>query len=207
MLALSKMKSLKYLGMMIFLSAVKSDSEDICSIKSFKRPSETDARSSNAFQLQFVASYGKNIKSRQEWKWVHQCTASVLTKTTLLTAAHCVREFDKQKNSVVVGAKDLNSDTPSNSRQERGISRVVIHPDYDDVTAYFDVAIIHTDEDIDFEDEFGVKPACLSNLTSETTDFLHNEVTRMNLEKIFINIYQPVRDIKKRNHDFTNSPI
>ena len=184
MLALSKMKSLKYLGMiMIFLSAVKSDSEDICSIKSFERPSESNARSSNAFQLQFVASYGKNLKSRQEWKWVHQCTASVLTKTTLLTAAHCVREFDKQKNSVVVGAKDLNSDTPSNYRQEMSISRVARHPDYDDVAAYYDIAIIHTDDNIEFDNEFGVKPACISNLTFKSTDFLHNEVTRINLEK------------------------
>ena len=201
------MKFLKYFSIIILASVVKSDSEDICTIKSFKRPSETDARSSNGIELQFLASYGKSVKSKQEWKWDHQCSASVLTKTTLLTAAHCVREFDKQKNRVVVGAKDLNSDTPSNSRQERGISRVVIHPDYDDVTAYFDVAIIHTDEEIDFDYEFGVKPACLSNLTSKSTDFLHNEVTRMNLEKIFINIYQPVRDIKKRNHGFANSLI
>ena len=150
MLALSKMKPLKYLVMMIFLSAVKSDSEDVCTIKSFKRPSETNARSSNGIELQFVASYGQSVKSRQGWKWVHQCTASVLTKTTLLTAAHCVREFDKQENFVVVdlqplvGAKDLNSDTPSNYRQERSISHVVRHPDYDDDTAYFDIAIIHT---------------------------------------------------------------
>ena len=183
MLALSKMKSLKYLVMMIFLSAVKSDSEDICTIKPFEHRSESNAISSNGIELQFVASYGQSVKSRQGWKWVHQCTASVLTKTTLLTAAHCVREFDKQKNSVVVGAKDLNSDTPSNYIQEMSISRVVRHPDYDNVTAYFDIAIIHTDEDIEFDNEFGVKPACLSNAVSETTDFLHKEVTRINLEK------------------------
>ena len=184
MLALSKMKSLKYLGMMIFISVVKSDSEDICTIKSFKRPSETDARSSNGIELQFVASYGHSKKIKQEWKWVHQCTASVLTKTTLLTAAHCVREFDKKKNSVVVGAIELNYDTPSNYRQEMSISRVVRHPDYDDVAAYFDIAIIHTDDDIDFDNEFGVKPACLSNETFKTTDFLRNEVTNINLTKI-----------------------
>ena len=194
MLALSKMKSLKYLGMMIFLSAVKSDSEDICTIKSFERPSESNARSSNAFQLQFVASYGYNSKTRPEW--VHKCTASVLTKRTLLTAAHCVREFDKQENFVVVdlqplvGAKDLNSDTPSNYLQEMSISRVVRHPDYDNVTAYFDIAIIHTDEDIEFDNEFGVKPACLSNETFKTTDFLRNEVTRINLKKNLVTNYR-----------------
>ena len=169
--------------MMILLSAVKSDSEDICTMKPFKRPSETDARSSNDIKLQFLASYGRNSQIKQEWKWVHQCTASVLTKRTLLTAAHCLRKFDQEKNSVVVGADDLNSDTGlvSGSRQDITISRVVRHPDYDDVTAYYDVAIIHTDEDIQFDD--GVKPACLSNLTSKSTDFLHNEVTKINVEK------------------------
>jgi len=165
---------LKYFSFMILLSVVKSDSEDICTIKSFERPSE-NARSSNDIKLQFVASYGHNSKTRQEWKWVHECTASVLTKRTLVTAAHCLRKFDQEENSVIVGANDLNSDTGSNSRQEMRISRVVRHPDYDDVTAYFDIAIIHTDEDIEFDNEFGVKPACLSNLTFKTTDFLHNE--------------------------------
>ena len=186
MLALCKMKSLKYLGMLIFLSVVKSDSEDICTInhfQSFGRPSVAK----NAFQLQFVASYVYYSKNRTEW--INKCTASVLTKRTLLTAAHCVREFDKQENFVVVdlqplvGAKDLNSDTPSNYLQEMSISRVVRHPDYDNVTAYFDIAIIHTDEDIEFDNEFGVKPACLSNETFKTTDFLRNEVTRINLKK------------------------
>merc|ERR1712051_169436 len=131
---------------MILFSAVKSDSdsEDICTIKSFKRPSESNARSSKDIKLQFVASYGHNSK-KSPWNWVHQCTASVLTKNTLLTAAHCIRKFDRQENIVIVGANDLNSDTGSSSRQEMNISHVARHPDYDDVTAYFDVAIIHTD--------------------------------------------------------------
>ena len=193
MLALCKMKSLKYLGMLIFLSVVKSDSEDICTInhfQSFGRPSVAK----NAFQLQFVASYVYYSKNRTEW--INKCTASVLTKRTLLTAAHCVREFDKQENFVVVdlqplvGAKDLNSDTPSNYLQEMSISRVVRHPDYDNVTAYFDIAIIHTDEDIEFDNEFGVKPACLSNETFKTTDFLRNEVTRINLKKNLVTNYR-----------------
>ena len=185
MLALSKMKSLKYLGMMmIFLSAVKSDSEDICTINEFEQPSE-NARSSNDIKLQFVASYGHNSKTR----WVHECTASVLTKKTLLTAAHCLRKFDPEENIVTVGANDLNSDDWSSHRQEMSISHVISHPDYDGTTAYFDVAIIHTVDDIDFDNESGVKPACLSNETFKTTDFLRNEVTRINLKTNLLTKY------------------
>jgi len=170
MLALSKMKSLKYLVMVIFLSAVKGDSEDICTINELEQASE-NARSSNDIKLQFVASYGHNSKTR----WVHECTASVLTKRTLLTAAHCLRKFDQEKNIVTVGANDLNSEDWSSHRQEMSISHVISHPDYDDITAYFDVAIIHTVDDIEFDNESGVKPACLSNETFKTTDFLRNE--------------------------------
>ena len=177
------MKFLKYFSIMILLSVVKSDSEDICSIKSIENTSE-NAKSLNDIKIQefpFIASYGHNLKTNQEWKWIHKCTASVLTKRTLLTAAHCLKKFDQKENSVIVGENDLNSDTGSISRQEMSISHVIRHPDYDNVTAYFDVAIIHTVEDIDLDD--GVKPACLSNQTFKTTDFLENEVTRTNLEK------------------------
>ena len=171
------MKFLKYFSIMSLLSVVKSDSEDVCLLKSFEGTSE-NAKSFNDIKIQefpFVASYGRNSK---DWKWIHECTASVLTKKTLLTAAHCLKKFNKQKNRVIVGENDLNSDSGSISRKEISISRAVRHPDYDNVTAYFDVAIIHTVEEIDFDS--GVKPACLSNQTFKTTKFFQNEVTGIN---------------------------
>ena len=131
-----KMNFLKYFSAMILLGVVKSDSEDICQLKSSEGTSEND-KSFNDIKIQefpFVASYGQNSKN---WIWTHECTASVLTKKTLLTAAHCLKTFDKQKNRVIVGENDLNSDSPSISKQEISISHVARHPDYDNVTAYF----------------------------------------------------------------------
>ena len=178
------MKFLKYFSIIILASVVKSDSEDICLLKSFEGTSE-NAKSFNDIKIQefpFVASYGQKSKN---WKWTHECTASVLTKKTLLTAAHCLKKFDKQKNKVIVGENDLNSDSPSISKQEISISHVARHPDYDNVTAYFDVAIIHTVKDIEFDNDDGVKPACLSNQTFETTKFFQNEVTEnLNLTSV-----------------------
>ena len=162
---------------MILLSVVKSDSEDICTTKSFE-PTSENVKSSNDIKIQefpFLASYGHYEKIKEEWKWQHACTASVLTKRTLLTAAHCFKKNAPQNNSVILGQNDLNSETGSNSVQEIRISHGISHPEYDNVTAYFDIAVIHTVEDIEFDYEFGVKPACLSNETFKTTDFLQNE--------------------------------
>jgi len=171
------MKFLKYFSLMILLSVVNSDSEDICTTKSFE-PTSENVKSSNDIKIQefpFLASYGHYEEIKKEWKWQHACTASVLTKRTLLTAAHCFKTNAPQDNSVILGQNDLNSETGSNSVQEISISHGISHPEYDNVSAYFDVAIIHTDEDIEFDNEFGVKPACLSNETFKTTDFLQNE--------------------------------
>lgn len=162
---------------MILLSVVKSDSEDICTTKSFE-PTSENVKSSNDIKIQefpFLASYGHYEEIKKGWKWRHVCTASVLTKRTLLTAAHCFKKNAPQNNSVILGQDDLNSEEGSNSVQEISISHGISHPEYDNVSAYFDVAIIHTVQDIEFDNEFGVKPACLSNETFKTTDFLQNE--------------------------------
>jgi secreted trypsin-like serine protease len=164
---------LKYFSVMILLSAVNSDNEDICTTKSFE-PTSENVKSSNDIKIQefpFLASYGHYEKIKNKWK--HVCTASVLTKRTLLTAAHCFKKNAPEDNSVILGQKNLNSETGSDSVQEISISHGISHPEYDNVSAYFDIAVIHTDEDIKFAN--GVKPACLSNETFKTTDFLQNE--------------------------------
>ena len=96
----------------------------------------------------------------------------MLTKRTLLTAAHCLKSHNNERK-VILGQNDLNDEIQLSSRQEIEISHVTRHPEYNNETAYFDVAIIHTNEDIDMEN--GVKPVCLSDQTFETADFLHKK--------------------------------
>ena len=42
----------------------------------------------------FLASYGYYAKPRHE-SWNHKCTASILSKRALLTAAHCLRLLEQ----------------------------------------------------------------------------------------------------------------
>jgi hypothetical protein len=42
----------------------------------------------------FLASYGYYAKPKHE-KWNHICTASILSKRALLTAAHCLRLLEE----------------------------------------------------------------------------------------------------------------
>ena len=42
----------------------------------------------------FLASYGYYAKPKHE-TWIHLCTASILSKRALLTAAHCLRLIEE----------------------------------------------------------------------------------------------------------------
>ena len=109
-------------------------------------------------------------------KWANLCSASVLNNHTLMTAAHCLR--DHQENfKILLGQADINSETTSFYRQELNIDKVVLHPLYDNKTAYFDIGLIYTKEEIKFTE--AVNPLCISDLTKQGSDFLESKAVQL----------------------------
>ena len=51
----------------------------------------------------------------------------------------------------MLGQSDLNAENPTNYQQVIDISHVEPHPDYDNVSAYYDIGLIFTQEDIEFK--------------------------------------------------------
>ena len=109
------------------------------------------------------------ILEPSETDWQNVCAASILSKNILMTAAHCIRSHES-KRQVLLGQSVLNSDTWETSRQVLNIERVEPHPKYNKISAYYDIGLIYTTEEIEFNE--AVQPVCLPATPSQNSDHL-----------------------------------
>ncbi|XP_045101819.1 transmembrane protease serine 9-like [Portunus trituberculatus] len=96
------------------------------------------------------------------------CGGSLIDKTHILTAAHCVAhmsQLDIQNLRVRLGAHNLLA--VERSVQEMKVSRVVRHKDYDSRRLYNDVAMLTLSTPVEYTNE--IRPVCLDN-TGKTYD-------------------------------------
>ena len=107
------------------------------------------------------------ILEPSETDWQNLCAASILSKNILMTAAHCIRSHES-KRQVLLGQSELNSDTFETSRQLLNIAKVEQHPKYNNKTAYYDIGLIYTTEEIAFTE--AAKPICLPSMPSQDSN-------------------------------------
>ena len=109
------------------------------------------------------------ITEPSETDWQNLCAASILSKHILMTAGHCIRSHESNRK-VLLGQTELNSDTFETSRQVLNIERVEQHPKYDNTTAYYDIGLIYTIEEIEFNE--AAQPICLPSMPSQNSNTL-----------------------------------
>ncbi len=99
---------------------------------------------------------GEPVKT-DTWGWAvsicvrdnHICGGSLISSTLIVTAAHCLTSITSPSSlRINVGSKYL-----SNIRQQRSVSNIYIHHNYDTNTFINDIAIIRLESSINMTDQ------------------------------------------------------
>ena len=123
--------------------------------------------------MNYSYKYCIAILEPSQTDWKNLCSASIISKHILMTAAHCLRTHES-KRQVLVGQSMLKSDTFETTRQVLNIAKVEQHPKYIDYIAYFDIGLIYTSEEIQFNE--AVQRACLPTAPSQNSDDLDGNI-------------------------------
>ncbi|KAK6631387.1 hypothetical protein RUM44_005914 [Polyplax serrata] len=92
-------------------------------------------------------------------KSVHWCGAIVISQYHILTAGHCLRDYNKAAYFVRVG--DYDTEVPDSQEQEFGIDHLYMHSNFSkNVNLNNDIGLVKVKGEIIFSDH--VRPACLA---------------------------------------------
>ncbi|XP_072572554.1 suppressor of tumorigenicity 14 protein homolog isoform X3 [Paramormyrops kingsleyae] len=109
-----------------------------------------------------------------EWPWQvslhfmtngHVCGASILSKTWLLSAAHCFQTTSPE-NLIPDNWRaysGLRTQYSEENVQMRNIKRIITHPEYNDMTNDYDIALLELNEPLLFTNT--IYPICLPDST------------------------------------------
>lgn len=95
-----------------------------------------------------TAKYPYQVSIRKEKNGVpnqHFCGGSVITESSILTAAHCIYNINNETMTVLVGTNQLSSGGKAYT-----VETFIIHEKYDPETNLNDVAILYVNEPISF---------------------------------------------------------
>ncbi|CAF3470279.1 unnamed protein product [Rotaria socialis] len=111
---------------------------------------------------------GGDNASEATWGWAVSiainnsmlCTGSILSSSWIITAAHCVEDYSASEFTVYAGSTFLWSGT-----QNRSVSLIVAHSNYDPITYSNDIALLRLSSPL-MKDDSNVSPICLPSVHS-----------------------------------------
>lgn len=113
----------------------------------------------------WVVSIYANITT----KYNYVCGGSLVSSLHIITAAHCVVNFQPSSLVVVIGAHFLNESLRLNNTFK--VSKSVVHQNYSRVELIDDIAILELKKEVVFSDK--IAPICLPS--SKDTETIYNK--------------------------------
>ncbi|XP_012227738.1 trypsin-like [Linepithema humile] len=90
------------------------------------------------------AQFPHQVSLRRSWSNQHFCGGNIISSNLVLTAAHCVfmNGIVIQSWTIVLVGGILKLDENSLTRQERGVEKIKVHPEFNTKTYQNDIAIL-----------------------------------------------------------------
>ncbi|KAF5276940.1 hypothetical protein FQA39_LY18534 [Lamprigera yunnana] len=92
-----------------------------------------------------VSIYNYNYQISLQYYGGHYCGGSIISKSVILTAAHCTEGELPSVFKILYGTDKLNS-----GGKKVSVSRIIIHPKYNPSTFDYDVSVLHLSGSISF---------------------------------------------------------
>uniref|UniRef100_A0A8C8DIF5 Peptidase S1 domain-containing protein n=1 Tax=Oryzias sinensis TaxID=183150 RepID=A0A8C8DIF5_9TELE len=114
------------------------------------------------------------------WPWQvslqtssHFCGGSLINNQWVLTAAHCFKSVSASGVNVVLGLQTLQGSNPNSV--SRTVTSLIVHPDYNSVTADNDIALLQLSSPVTFNNY--ITPVCLPSTGSSFYSGVNTWVT------------------------------
>ena len=132
-----------------------------------------------------------------------ECNGAIISKSIILTTAHCVKDPFKA-SSKINDITVLLGDSSSEETIKIVVESFLVHPDYSNVTFENNMALLQLSEEIKFNEL--IRPIAVS--TKDQTENIDEKLTEeIKILRKFTALFPIIHRLRKNSNFFTNDSM
>lgn len=156
------------------------DQAPLCGVSNVRSGSSVNGHSAGRHALRGEFPWQVSIQlhdplaTEPEHEYEHACGGTLISESHVLTAAHCIHEYDNNAD-VRVAAGGLQYRSSENLRK---VSKIIFHQNFDPISLDNDIGILKLAESLDFVGAGGnLNAACLPHANLHLRDYIRGNLT------------------------------